>query len=362
MLRFAVIVLAWLPALAYAQGPVAAPTAVLTAVSMDTYVRGFRTEGSKYESFDWAIDPVEAGPFLWKAEVGGKPTAICFYRKDYTIVFAALSNNQVAVAIKHIEVEAPQPPPEPPNPKPPPDPPGPSPGPQGDWAKWTRQSVEQHIPASGRREAALKLAVALEGVIAKASTYESTRLYREATKRATHNALGPDSQTDKRWTKWSDEQLEPKLARLYLDGKLSTIEQYAAIQADIAKGLRAVTAPKSEYQRAHDASRKDKGPLVCIITSPDCVPCDRLKAEFLPWAKRNKLWGNSHLVMLDRKADEPVVKKVATIGMKGRIVVPQIYVQRYLQNRWWQFHYVGYVNVATTDLWLRGVFRWKPKE
>ena len=355
----ATLIVLW-ASVAFGQGPRAAPTAVLTAVEMDTHVRGFRTTGSRYESYAWAIEPPDARPFLWQATVEAEPTAICFYRQEYTLVFAALSGGKVAVAIQHVSGGTP--PPKPPDPKPPPKPPDPTPDPQSDWAKWTTASVEQHITATGRRAAAQKLAIALEGVIAKASTYGTTRLYREATKRASENALGPGSSADQVWTKWSDEQLEPKLAKLYLDGKLSTVKQYAEIQADIAKGLRAVTVPKSAYQRAHEASRKDKGPLVCIITSPNCVPCDKLKAEFLPWARRNNVWGDSHLVMLDRKSDEAVVKTVATIGMGGRIVVPQIYVQRYVNGRWWQFHKVCFVSVAQTDAWLRSVFRWKPKE
>lgn len=210
-------------------GPAPAPKAMLQKVQFGPAV-GFRTTGSHYDSYAWTVSPAEAKVAFWavKLDPSGEPVALCGYTKPYVVVFVAMTDKSVDVAVVWVGGVA-DPDPDP-DPKP------------NTWARWTQQSVEKHVQLQGRRDHALRFAAALEGVCRIAPKYSSARLFREAVRKACHAALAKDPAADKALTAWSDEQLKPELLKLEAAGKLDNKNKkhYVDIYTQIAKGLRAV--------------------------------------------------------------------------------------------------------------------------
>ena len=323
--------------------PLWAQKAVLAAVSHGN-VTVFSTAGSEYETSQWAIHPKAARAFLWDRDYGGEQQAVCFYVGEYTVAFAAMTGGNLDLAIHHSGGSGPLPPPgpPPPGPKPPPTPP---PQPGGDLTAWTTASVTRYVPAQYRVDA-VNLAAALEGVNNRASSYNSPRLYREAVRQASHAALETDTASDAAWTKWSSEQLDPRLAKEVAAGRLTTIEQYVKVNAAVARGLRAVKV----------ARIADRKPVVYVITRdprpgvPICPACERLKREWLDWAMQQGRFG-AELVQLDSYRDEAEVRRVAEVKMK-MIKVPQIVIHRWIGGKGWVWKggtMVGFTDRATTN-------------
>ncbi len=322
------------------------------------------------DSYAWTAVP---GGCQQRTAEGGRVSILVFSKPGKHTVVLGTSDNKVVSLAKHtIMVNGDLPPPGPnpnpgPNPGPAPEPePTPEPEPNGEWATWVYDIAIATVPAPGRNVQAAKLSDQFESIAAKiaAGGIGTTKEARVELRAANRKALGRDAEG---WVGFSAKFAE-HCTDLEIAGELKTLKQYQRIYAGAAAGLRKVASVSSKaihgvkmgstFRTSHKASRKDKKPLVVVITSPDCLPCARLKSEYLMAATLNGPLDDVHLVMMDRSRDAKEIKGIAVTGMRGRIVVPQIHIQRYVDGEWLQFSLTGYSGVAATNKWVRSVFSW----
>ena len=172
----------------------------------------------------------------------------------------------------------------------------------------------------------------------------------------------------KLWVDFSN-AFRDRCSELEKKGLLSVLRQYRAVYLAMAKGFEdfvnmmdedSVSQFGNPYYEAMFLSGKDFRPVVVIITSDGCPPCEKLKSEWLPKTKILEE-EQARIVHLDRDKDRKIVNRIADVGMKESVKVPQIQIIRFVDNKWQQFGKVGYTNFIATESWVRNVFVWEEK-
>lgn len=272
---------------------------------------------------------------------------------EYHIVLASAASDGVGLTKVKITVdgEGPDPPRPPPIPPEPPTPPTP---PDSDWAEWTKASVLK-IKYRGLKANVADLSGQLSSYAAQiaAGAVEDVKTARVRIRQITNSTLGANA---KYWLEFSKEYAKRTK-------EFSSLREYQIALAAIAVGLGSAadsiqepTRANNPYDAAIKKSKVDKRPIMVVITSSACPPCDKLKSEWLPNTKAN---GEYRLVMLDRFIHKDVVETVGTRGMKGSIKVPQVHILRYVGGTWRQFSRVGYTSYSSEDRWVKSVFAWE---
>jgi len=271
---------------------------------------------------------------------------------EYHIVLASGSGNGVDIAKVKVRVDGEGPDP----PRPPPLPPSPDVPDSTGWEKWAKDAVLK-IKYSGLKADVVELAGQLSSYAAQiaAGAVKDVRTARVRIRQITNSTFGENTP---HWLEFSKEYAERTKG-------FSGLPEYQAALAAMAVGLESAVdfikepaRATNPYDAAIEKSRADKRPVMVVITSQGCPPCERLKIEWLP---NSKAYGNTRVVMLDRTLHREVVETVGLRGMQGRIKVPQVHILRYVDGTWQQFGRVGYTNYSSMDRWVRSVFTWENK-
>lgn len=274
---------------------------------------------------------------------------------EYYIVLASGAGKGVELTKIRIKVggEGPDPP------RPPPIPPNPDPeGPDAvEWAKWSKTSALK-LDYRGAYTDITALSGQLSSYAAQiaAGAAEDTKAVRVRIRQITNSTLKENA---KYWVYFSKEYVQRT-------EKFTKLKEYQVVCAAMAAGFKSAAdsmkVPKratNPYDAAIEKSKIDKLPILVVITSSGCPPCELLKREWLPNIKVN---GEYRLVMLDRLKHKDVVETVGTKGMKGSIKVPQVHILRYIDGKWQQFGRVGYSSFSSMDRWVKSVFAWEEEK
>lgn len=310
------------------------------------------TTGEKVKFTKWATVP--DGPQT-KVTNDGQVLVIVFDSPgEYHIVLASSTGDGVELAKVRISVDGegpdpPRPPPIPPNP----DPEGPD---AAEWMKWSKTSALK-LDYRGAYTDITALSGQLSSYAAQiaAGAVKDTKAARVRIRQITNSTL---KENVKYWVDFSKEYAQRT-------EKFTELKEYQVVCAAMAAGFESAANSMKEpkratnpYNAAIEKSKIDKLPILVVITSSGCPPCELLEREWLPNIKVN---GEYRLVKLDRSKHKDVVETVGTKGMKGRIKVPQVHILRYIDGTWQQFGRVGYSSYSSMDRWVTSVFAWENK-
>jgi len=324
----------------------------VSATAGDVVVYTTETAASSYT---WDVTPAGRDVKV----LGDGRTLMVIYAEPgkYTVVLAA-GGNEILLDTHETLVDGTRPPS--PGPAPDPDPPGPEPKPPAPdetaWRQWGFQALKAVSPYPQRGVDINALAGKLDAVAAQiaAGAVKDTREARELWRISANETL--DGRVSE-WVSFSN-AFRDECESQEKAGWLTDLGQYRSMYLALARVFRD-SSPRDPYKAAVAASSDDKRPVVVVITSDGCPPCKALKDEYMP---RADLHG-ARVVHLDRASDAELIThyRLASTGMKGRIVVPQVTILRYVDDVWRQFNHTGYLGYDSMDKWVQSVFDWRQR-